>query len=249
MNAWRNNIMGEGMEGCQGRFHRGGDTHTRFRRMSWICQVGKTGKSTGDSTACAKEAGNIHEQSSVTEVLDLPKVNYHLYDWARLVNALFSLPYLDPKTSSKISKEGMKEEKKRKILNPEIRAQSHPDSYRRQTAVSRSPWERSGIPLKSNSTSPTSETSLDFWCTVSCCLWGRNILSKERIRANSLVYPLGITLRGSKANPRTKDSPRANQPVCSLKCFHTKPSDLRTWMYIPHGVFLRNKHLIEYKYY
>lgn len=56
-----------------------------------------------------KEAGNIHQQSSVTEVLDRPKVNYHLYDWARLVNALFSLPCLDTKTSSKVSKEGMKE--------------------------------------------------------------------------------------------------------------------------------------------
>lgn len=55
-----------------------------------------------------KDTGNTHGQSSVTGVLDLLKVN-QLCDWARLVNRLFSWSYLGTKTSSKISKEGIKE--------------------------------------------------------------------------------------------------------------------------------------------
>lgn len=57
-----------------------------------------------------KDAEKTHGQSSITEVLDLPKVN-QLCDWARLVNRRFSLSYLGTKTSSKISEEEIKEKR------------------------------------------------------------------------------------------------------------------------------------------
>lgn len=73
-----------------------------------------------------KEAGNIHEQNSVTEVLDLPEVNHQLGNRARLqrgqiMSVLFPLSYFYIKTNNRSSKEGMKEKKN---LNPEIPAQS-----------------------------------------------------------------------------------------------------------------------------
>lgn len=131
--VWMNKTMEGWAEGHQGRFHRGGNAG--IRKITWNLSGWQDRKALQRLTAqhTQKKAGNTHEWNSITEVLDLPWVNYQLCNRARLQrsqmeNALFSLSYLYTKMNNRSSKEGRKEKKN---LNLEIQAPNHTDSCRR----------------------------------------------------------------------------------------------------------------------
>lgn len=79
---------------------------------------------------------------------------------------------------------------------------------------------------------------------------GEAFYLKDTSEENSLVHPLGWTHRGSEANPRTHESPQS-KPARGLlfEGGDVYQSQLFEGGDVYHTVFLRNKHLIEYKYY
>ena len=74
MNVWTNKTIGEGVEGCQGRCHRGGDGCTRPSELTLSGWQEREGHWMPTAGHVQREAGNGHDQSSVTGVLDLPEV-------------------------------------------------------------------------------------------------------------------------------------------------------------------------------
>ena len=252
MHICMNKTMKEWTEGCQGRFHRGGDTRTSLRRISWNLSGWQDGEAfwrLTDSTHKRRQETYMNRTVSLKYLT--PKVNHQLGNRARLqrgqmVSALFSLSYFYIKTNKRSSKKGWRRKKKSRSRNSSPKPILIPVECRKLSAAALEESLGSHWSLTSPPQHPRSP--LIFDARFHAVFRGDVFYLKDTLEENSLAHPLGWTHRGSEANPRTDESPKQTSPCVHLN--HSVPSSA-LWGRgcIPHGVFLRNKHLLEHKYY